>query len=318
MFINTGLLIRADHAGQVIGVIAHETGHIAGGHLSRLQEALKTTTAQTILAAVLAGAATIATGRGDLGQAILLGGQQVQLRSFLRYNRTQEAAADQAAMRFLDATGQSALGTAGVHPGPQRPGAAQRQAPGPICAFPSPGPRPHLEPRGPPRPFALFRDAVAAALWRDARAPAGQALRLHQALRAHGAPLPGNRPQPGGALRHGHRQLPQARPREGAAPDRRAHRRAPARPVLPRAQGQMLFENGRPAEALELYATAVALARARPCYAGDWPRSSWSSATRPSWARPSGTCVSPSAGSRIHRPPGASWPSPMGARGIWA
>ena len=45
LFLNTGLLLRCDHAGQVIGVIAHETGHIAGGHLARLPEALRQATA---------------------------------------------------------------------------------------------------------------------------------------------------------------------------------------------------------------------------------------------------------------------------------
>ena len=49
MFINTGLLMRAEHAGQVIGVIAHETGHISGGHLVRLHERLRGSTASAIL-----------------------------------------------------------------------------------------------------------------------------------------------------------------------------------------------------------------------------------------------------------------------------
>jgi predicted Zn-dependent protease len=59
---------------------------------------------------VLGGAAAIATGRPDLGQAITLGGQQVGTRSFLQYSRTQESAADQAGLTFLEATGQSARG----------------------------------------------------------------------------------------------------------------------------------------------------------------------------------------------------------------
>jgi len=110
LFLNTGLLMRSENPGQVIGVIAHETGHISGGHLSRVHGALEQSTAQSILALVLGGAAAIATGRGDIGQAIALGGQQVGLRSFLQYSRTQEAAADQAAMKILEATGQSARG----------------------------------------------------------------------------------------------------------------------------------------------------------------------------------------------------------------
>ena len=111
LFINSGLLKKSEHAGQVIGVIAHETGHIAGGHLSRTHDQLKNSRAQSIIAYVLGGAAAIATGRPDVGQAIAMGGEQVGLRSFLQYSRTQESAADQAAIRFLDAAGFSSRGT---------------------------------------------------------------------------------------------------------------------------------------------------------------------------------------------------------------
>lgn len=110
LFINTGLIMRSKYAGEVIGVIAHETGHIAGGHLSRVHAAMAKSSAQSILALVLGAAAAITTGRGDVGGAIIAGGQSMGLRSLLHYSRTQESAADQAALRFLDATGQSARG----------------------------------------------------------------------------------------------------------------------------------------------------------------------------------------------------------------
>ena len=107
LFMNAGLLMRSEDAGQVIGVIAHEVGHIEGGHLSRVHEALQRGTAESILALVLGAAAAVA-GRPDLGAAVMLGGQNVALRNFLQYTRTQEGAADAAAMRYLDATQQSA------------------------------------------------------------------------------------------------------------------------------------------------------------------------------------------------------------------
>ncbi|WP_460019423.1 M48 family metalloprotease [Magnetospira thiophila] len=110
MFLNTGLLIRAEHAGQIIGVIAHETGHISGGHLSRTSEALSNAGASAILGAVLGTAAAVGTGRGDLGAAIMLGGQEMGKRQFLKYSRVQESSADQVAVKLLDATGQSARG----------------------------------------------------------------------------------------------------------------------------------------------------------------------------------------------------------------
>jgi len=109
LFINTGLLMRSETPGQVIGVIAHETGHIAGGHLSGIRDAMKNSSAQGILAMILGGVAVLG-GQSELGTAIISGGQQISTRSFLQYSRTQESAADAAATRFLDATGQSSQG----------------------------------------------------------------------------------------------------------------------------------------------------------------------------------------------------------------
>jgi predicted Zn-dependent protease len=110
LFLNTGLLTRSDSANQVIGVIAHEVGHIQGAHLARVHDALSNATAESIIAMVLGAAAAIASGRPDVGAAVALGGQDAAVRSFLAYSRTQEGAADAAAMRLLDATGQSSRG----------------------------------------------------------------------------------------------------------------------------------------------------------------------------------------------------------------
>jgi predicted Zn-dependent protease len=109
LFINTGLLMKSRSANEVIGVIAHETGHIADGHLIRVQDAVARNTAENILAMIL-GAAAAAAGRPDVGTAVALGTQNVATRSYLQYSRTQEGSADAAAMRFLDDTHQSARG----------------------------------------------------------------------------------------------------------------------------------------------------------------------------------------------------------------
>lgn len=109
IFINTGLLIASDNANQVIGVMAHETGHIRGGHLARTQDALRDASAQSIVAYVL-GAAAVFAGRGQAGSAIIAAGTQVAQRSFLKYSRVQENSADQAALSILRQTGQSARG----------------------------------------------------------------------------------------------------------------------------------------------------------------------------------------------------------------
>jgi predicted Zn-dependent protease len=110
MFINTGLLMRADRPNQVIGVIAHETGHIAGGHLVRIQDELHNATVEGIAALLLGAAAGLATGNGGVGIGAAALGQSVAQRDLLKYSRVQEASADQAGMGFLDDTHQSSRG----------------------------------------------------------------------------------------------------------------------------------------------------------------------------------------------------------------
>jgi len=90
-------------------VLAHETGHIAGGHLTRFQEAIRNASIKGIIATVLGAAATVAA-KGSGGGAAMLPAQSVAEQSFMQYSITQEAAADHAAMTFLDASGQSARG----------------------------------------------------------------------------------------------------------------------------------------------------------------------------------------------------------------
>ena len=109
LFINTGLLLAAESPNQVIGVVAHETGHIAGGHLARSEEALRGATKATILAYVL-GAAAIIAGAGEGGAAVIVGGQEIARQSILQYSRSQEQTADQFAVTVLERTGQSARG----------------------------------------------------------------------------------------------------------------------------------------------------------------------------------------------------------------
>ncbi|WP_114009649.1 M48 family metalloprotease [Cohaesibacter intestini] len=116
MFINTGTLITAKTPNEVIGIIAHETGHIAGGHLIRLRQAIEG--AQTIAAigmilgagAAAAGAASGNASAAQAGTAIAAGSQGIAQRTFLNYARTEETAADRAAIRYLQRTGQSAKG----------------------------------------------------------------------------------------------------------------------------------------------------------------------------------------------------------------
>jgi predicted Zn-dependent protease len=116
IFINAGTIMEADNPNQVIGVLAHETGHIAGGHLSRLREELRAATTASIIALVLGAGAMVAASRsgsgssGNAGIAALSAPQAAIQNTLLAYVRSQEDAADRAGVRFLAATGQSAKG----------------------------------------------------------------------------------------------------------------------------------------------------------------------------------------------------------------
>lgn len=109
IFIYTGLILEAENPGELIGVIAHETGHIAGAHLIRTHEAIENASYQSLLASILGIAAAIGGG-GDAASAVLLGGSAAAQQSFLSHSRTQEASADQAAVKYLSDAGYNAKG----------------------------------------------------------------------------------------------------------------------------------------------------------------------------------------------------------------
>ena len=109
-FFYTGLLQLADTPEQLLGVMAHETGHIAGGHLIRGKEEMRNASAEVILGTILAVAAGAASGNGGLAAGGLAGGSQIAERSFLTFSRSQEASADAAGMSFLDKAGTSVRG----------------------------------------------------------------------------------------------------------------------------------------------------------------------------------------------------------------
>lgn len=101
MFIHTGLILETANVGMLLGVMAHETGHIAGGHLAQGTEKIKNAQLGAVLSFVL-GAAAAASGKGEAGAAILGAGQQALVRNFLSFSRSNENAADQAALGYLD------------------------------------------------------------------------------------------------------------------------------------------------------------------------------------------------------------------------
>ena len=115
IFINTGAIAIAESPNEIIGVLAHESGHIAGGHQERLREQLaraRTLAVVGTLVGIGAAAAASAAGSnaGGVGGGLAVAAPSLAQRSLMRYQRTEEINADRAAIRYLNATGQSAKG----------------------------------------------------------------------------------------------------------------------------------------------------------------------------------------------------------------
>jgi predicted Zn-dependent protease len=105
IFIYTGLIGKTDNPQELVGVIAHELGHIAGGHLSRTGEVASNASFETMVAVLLGVGAAIATGDGGAAAAGAAIGQGAAMNSFLSFSRVQESSADQAGFRFLERAG---------------------------------------------------------------------------------------------------------------------------------------------------------------------------------------------------------------------
>jgi predicted Zn-dependent protease len=116
IFVNTGALLQSETPNEIIGVLAHEAGHIAGGHQERLRDQLARAQTMAIVAGLLgigatvAGAASKSSGLAQAGTGLALGGSEVARRGLLAYQRTEETTADRSALTYLERTGQSPAG----------------------------------------------------------------------------------------------------------------------------------------------------------------------------------------------------------------
>lgn len=102
IFIYTGLLMKTEDAAEVVGVIAHELGHIRGGHLVRVRGAYQDASYESLIGTLIGIGAAVLTGSGGFGSAIALGSQSMAQRKFLSFTRVQESSADQAALSYLE------------------------------------------------------------------------------------------------------------------------------------------------------------------------------------------------------------------------
>jgi predicted Zn-dependent protease len=110
VYVNSGLISAADNVNEVQGVIAHELGHITGGHIIRGNEGAKPATGITVLSLLL-GAVAAAAGAPEAGMGVFMAGQQAALGKYLAFSRAQESSADAAGASFLSKAGVSGRGS---------------------------------------------------------------------------------------------------------------------------------------------------------------------------------------------------------------
>src|SRR6201988_6014 len=118
IFVNTGAILQSETPNQIIGVLAHETGHLAGGHLAKIREQLANAQTQLIIAMRLGAGAMVAGARsGNPGSGLTQAGaaavqapQEIIRRNLLSYQRQQEENADRAGVKYLTSIGQSPRG----------------------------------------------------------------------------------------------------------------------------------------------------------------------------------------------------------------
>ena len=110
VYVHSGLINMATSANEVQGVIAHELGHITGGHVIRFDEGAKAATGISILSLLL-GAVAAAAGSPDAAMGVMMAGQQAALGKFLAFSRGQEASADAAGASFLSKAGITGRGS---------------------------------------------------------------------------------------------------------------------------------------------------------------------------------------------------------------
>lgn len=267
VYIHSGLLAAADNVNQVQGVIAHELGHITGGHVLRMQEGAKVATGIMLLSLLL-GAAAIAAGGGEAGAGIMAAGQQAAMGKFLAFTRTQESSADQAGASFLNKAGISGKGSLEFF------GKLQNQEY--RLAIPQEDSYARTHPLSSERIAALETTYKASPAWNAPTDP-----KLEERFQLVKAKLAGfvNDPQTTLArFPESDQSLPARYARayawhKSAYPDKaneEANRLVFARPNDPyfwELKGQILLESGKPTEALQSLRTAVSLAPDQPLIA---------------------------------------------------
>lgn len=109
VYLHSGLLNAATTANEVQGVIAHELGHITGGHV--ISDGGSKAAGNISILSLLLGVAAAAAGAGDAAMGVIMAGQQAALGKYLSFSRSQESAADAAGAQYLSKAGITGRGS---------------------------------------------------------------------------------------------------------------------------------------------------------------------------------------------------------------
>ena len=269
VYIHSGLIEAADNSNEIQGVIAHEVGHITGGHIIRFDEGARGATGITLLSLLL-GAAAMAAGSADAGMGVIMAGQQAALGKFLAFNRVQEASADAAGVGFLDKAGISGKGMLSFFLKLKKE--EYRYA----STYAEVDPFMQTHPMSGDREATLKADVLKSAAYEKQTDPA-----LEARFKRIKAKLIGYMDDPTSALRK-YPESDQSAPahyarayawHRGAYPDKAAEEAAklvasaPDDPYYRELQGQILLESGKPQEALAPLRLAVKGSRGSPLIA---------------------------------------------------
>lgn len=269
IYVHAGLIEKADTAAEVQGVLAHELGHITGGHIIRMNDGAKAATNISLLS-LLAGVGAMLAGAGDAGMAAMMMGQRAAMGKFLAYSRSEEGSADAAGASFLAKAGISGRGSLGFFE--KLSGLESRYGVSRDAEMEYVRSHPLTSDR-----IATLRDTYEHdPAWRKPDDPAMQARfeRIKAKLIGYlGDPeqtlrlYPASDDSEAAHYARAYAYHKQALVSKALAETQALIAKSPSDPYFLELEGQILLESGRPSEALDVLRKATALTNAQPLIA---------------------------------------------------
>ncbi|MBR6752345.1 MAG: M48 family metalloprotease, partial [Alphaproteobacteria bacterium] len=101
VFIYTGLLTRIKNTNALQAVVAHELGHMIGGHMAQMSARMEAELKRTLIIQALGIGLMVAGGNPSLGAGVLAGAGGVAQQSLLSFSRDEERVADEFAVDLM-------------------------------------------------------------------------------------------------------------------------------------------------------------------------------------------------------------------------